>query len=290
MNLHSSPTSFSNALLNIGSIHLSPHPISSRTQVQCTSPSASAPGAVDVALVRNNGKYSVPLTFTYTAEEQKSSLRVEHIGPREGPLSGGTQVIVKGTGFGTGASDSFDCLFGKLVTEGLRLSETYVRCTSPKATEAGPVVVIVRKNGVAAMPTKESTFSYLSEDAFASTISLAMTGNTAKASVGAGAASSAAGDTEATTLTAESQASLSSASSSAASAEAAVDSDYVDPIEKSSSSMSHAFIIILLVLCAVGYVVAKKRGGVKESLRELSTVIQNNVNNRKGGYAPVVNA
>jgi len=107
--------------------------VDSDTQITVTSP-AHALGAVDVIVERASGD-SAPATFTY-----RGAPTVSDLSPTEGPLAGGTEVTITGTGFTGSTGVTFD---GDAGTSFSIVSDTEITVESP-AHVASTVAVIVQ--------------------------------------------------------------------------------------------------------------------------------------------------
>ncbi|GHD83202.1 IPT/TIG domain-containing protein [Salinibacterium amurskyense] len=107
--------------------------VDSDTQITVTSP-AHALGAVDLIIERATGD-SAPATFTYRGAPTVSDLT-----PTEGPLAGGTEVTITGTGFTGSTGVTFDGDAGTSFTVG---SDTEITVSSP-AHAAETIAVVVQ--------------------------------------------------------------------------------------------------------------------------------------------------
>ncbi|MBH0009803.1 IPT/TIG domain-containing protein [Salinibacterium sp. SWN1162] len=105
----------------------------SDTQITVTSP-AHALGAVDLIIERDSGD-SAPETFTY-----RGAPTVSDMTPVEGPLAGGTEVTITGTGFTGSTGVTFDGADGTSFTV---VSDTEITVSSPAhAAETIDVIVV----------------------------------------------------------------------------------------------------------------------------------------------------
>ncbi|MBH0054920.1 IPT/TIG domain-containing protein [Salinibacterium sp. SWN139] len=106
--------------------------VESDTEIAVSSP-AHALGAVDVIIERASGD-SAPATFTY-----RGAPTVSDLAPTEGPLAGGTEVTITGTGFTGSTGVTFD---GDAGTSFTIVSDTEITVSSPAhAAETVGVVV-----------------------------------------------------------------------------------------------------------------------------------------------------
>ncbi|MBI3173792.1 MAG: IPT/TIG domain-containing protein [Chloroflexi bacterium] len=119
----------------------------SDTQINCTAPSHTA-GAVDVVVTVPGGSATSVGGFTYIATA------ITGMNPTSGPTSGGTTVVITGTGF-TGATGF---TFGGTNASCAVNSDTQITCTTPAHT-AGPVDVVVTVPGGSA--TSVGGFTYI---------------------------------------------------------------------------------------------------------------------------------
>jgi hypothetical protein len=109
--------------------------VDSPTQITCTTP-AHAAGAVDVVVTTPGGPATSAGGFTYVPAPTMGNMA-----PNAGPVTGGTTVVLTGTGF-TGGTVTFDGLPATCTVN----SDTQITCTSP-AHAAGPVDVVVTTVG-----------------------------------------------------------------------------------------------------------------------------------------------
>jgi hypothetical protein len=128
----------------------------SDAELSCTTPPSGflLPVKAGVAIQRNDEPFTTEVDFTYSLDKKISEVGVPvllaALSPGAGPVSGGTHVYARGTGFGTGLRDEVTCHFGSISTEGMRLSTEFIRCTSPKFERAGPQTFTVRVNDAVA--------------------------------------------------------------------------------------------------------------------------------------------
>ena len=98
--------------------YLSPH------QLLCESP-LLGPGSVDLEVSSNGVDFtSHGLQFQFIQEFSIHSIR-----PKHGHVAGGTQVIVRGTGFSN--KGVFSCLFGDIPVEAMQINTNKLICVSP---------------------------------------------------------------------------------------------------------------------------------------------------------------
>ncbi|WP_219949394.1 IPT/TIG domain-containing protein [Salinibacterium sp. M195] len=121
----------------------------SDTEITVSSP-AHAVGAVEVTVVHPGGA-SIPATFTYRADPT-----VTLVSPNAGPLAGGTEVTITGTGFTGATGVTFD---GDDGTSFIVVSDTEITVTSPPH-DAGSAEIVIQHpiNDAAA-----GDFTYASE-------------------------------------------------------------------------------------------------------------------------------
>lgn len=123
-----------------------------------TPPAGLAPGPVQV-VVTTPGGASNPVTFTYLPVPTISGLT-----PNDGPLGGGTQVVITGTGLFTGTDPTpglavnFGTQAATVVTSSA--GGTVITVTSPAAGAAGAVDVRVTTPGGTSAITPADQFTY----------------------------------------------------------------------------------------------------------------------------------
>jgi hypothetical protein len=105
----------------------------SDTEITVVTP-AHALGAVDV-IVTDGGGDSAPLAYDYTAAPSDAT----SIAPATGPETGGTAVVIQGSGFTGATGVTFDSVPGTAFTV---INDTTIHVTSPAGT-VGPVDVVV---------------------------------------------------------------------------------------------------------------------------------------------------
>ncbi|MBH0024910.1 IPT/TIG domain-containing protein [Salinibacterium sp. SWN248] len=104
----------------------------SDTEITVTSPARSA-GEIDVVVAHAVGN-SAPADFTYVAPPTVTS-----ISPNEGPLTGGTEVTIIGSGFTGATGVTFD---GDAGTSFTVVSDTEITVTTPAGSEGAAAVVV----------------------------------------------------------------------------------------------------------------------------------------------------
>lgn len=104
---------------------------------------------------------------------------VRSVEPNAGPASGGTPVILRGTGFillfdaASGTSNDLVCLFGgRLESPAVRMNSTMVVCTSPPTPfrEAATMSVAVRWSGSVGQSITTAVFTYFEDVALGALI------------------------------------------------------------------------------------------------------------------------
>jgi DNA-binding beta-propeller fold protein YncE len=112
---------------------------STQMQITCMTPAHLAVGAVNVVVTTSDGCMAIlPLGFTY------SNITITSVTPNCGPIAGGTQVTIKGTGFlntqcDTPGTVTFD---GMTANNIIWVSDAEITCVTPPHA-AGPVGVVV---------------------------------------------------------------------------------------------------------------------------------------------------
>jgi len=121
----------------------------SDTEITVTTPAGSA-GPADVVVLSPNGA-STPGTFTYLAPPV-----IDGISPATGPVSGGTEVTITGSGFTGATGVTFDGVPGTGFTV---IDDTTIRVTTPPGTAGTADVVIVSPMG----NSTAAAFTYVAE-------------------------------------------------------------------------------------------------------------------------------
>jgi hypothetical protein len=122
-----------------------------QAQISETNPFGFAAMAVLVGLFTEEAAVklkSIATTFFASAEKGKDQApaapTIAKVDPSTGPVAGGTEVTVTGTGFDTTAQASFG---GKLATAVQVVNSTTIKAKTPAAEKAGPVAVEVTNTG-----------------------------------------------------------------------------------------------------------------------------------------------
>ena len=127
--------------------------VNSATQITATAP-AGAAGTVDVAVTTAGGTSAVSAADRYT---YVATPTVTGLAPSSGPISGGTSVVITGTGL-TGATA---VSFGATPTTGFTVnSATQITATAP-AGAAGTVDVTVTTVGVTSAVSASDRYTYV---------------------------------------------------------------------------------------------------------------------------------
>jgi len=130
--------------------------LNSDTQITATAPAAAAPGVVNVQVSTptNNSANSANNRYTYLSPNPA----VTGLSPSFGPNSGGTGVIITGSGF-TGATS---VTFGGTATSFSVNSDTQITAVSPFHV-VGTVDVLVRTAATTSPNTSADNFTYTME-------------------------------------------------------------------------------------------------------------------------------
>ncbi|CAM9095296.1 unnamed protein product [Chrysoparadoxa australica] len=113
----------------------------SESEISCEAPAAPAAGQVAVEVTVNGVDYTHHgYQFTYL-----DLMLVESMSPARGPITGGSQVQVRGANFSD--SDSWSCGFGSEVVPAQWVSTDLVQCSSPGAISEGGVTLRVGLGG-----------------------------------------------------------------------------------------------------------------------------------------------
>jgi hypothetical protein len=126
--------------------------VDSDTQVTATSPGNSA-GTVSVKVTTGAGTSAggVPTRFTYVARPT-----VTTVSPGEGPVAGGTSVVITGTNF----TDASGVTFGSAAALFTVDSDTQITATSP-GNSAGQVAIAVTTTGGTSATDVSTRFTYI---------------------------------------------------------------------------------------------------------------------------------
>lgn len=129
------------AAVSFGGTAASGVSVVSATQITATAP-AHAAGAVTLAVVNpDSSQGSLADAFTYSTSP---SVTVSSLTPNSGPTTGGTTVLIGGSGFASGAAVSFGGSAGTAVSV---LSATQIRATSPAHAAAAVTVTVANPDG-----------------------------------------------------------------------------------------------------------------------------------------------
>ena len=119
-----------------------PATLVSPSELRCTTPAWSSPGLVNVLVSFNGvdffGTDIVGYTYVVPA-------RVDALSPPQGPQSGGTSIIVTGSGFRR--SSGLGCMFDGQFVAATYQTETQAACVTPPATKDGTVLVAITNDG-----------------------------------------------------------------------------------------------------------------------------------------------
>lgn len=139
----------------------------------CCTVEVSANGGADYTVVATGGGNNVA-AFRY-----QGRAAVHVVEPRAGPVSGGTPLIISGTGFdlpsaaASGTDGEFVCVFGgRLESPATRLNSSTIACTSPATLrgEAGVMSVAVRWLGSVSPSATTAAFTYFEDVLLAAVI------------------------------------------------------------------------------------------------------------------------
>jgi hypothetical protein len=112
-----------------------------RTTLTVTTPAGAGPGPVGVSVQNENGEIALPAAFVYY-DDTRDDFTVAGIAPAAGPVQGGNDVFVVGSGFDASTEITFD---GRIIACD-RLDGFRMRCTAPPSV-AGAVDVGITVNG-----------------------------------------------------------------------------------------------------------------------------------------------
>ena len=123
--------------------------VNSATSITIVTPATVTTGVANVQVTTTGGGVSSTAgtgdDFTYTATVPTITV----LNPATGPTTGGTSVVITGTGFITGAVVKFGSLTASSVTIN---SPTQITAVSPATTATGTVNVSVTTSGGASTP------------------------------------------------------------------------------------------------------------------------------------------
>ena len=145
------------ATVTIGGVAATNVNVVNATTITATTPAVSASGPADV-VVTNPGGASSTLAGAFSFTPAETSITVTSITPTSGPASGGTAVIITGSGFVTGATVSIGGAPAQLVTV---TSATEIRASTPPHAAGVVDVVVTNPNGQSA--TLSGAFTYAEE-------------------------------------------------------------------------------------------------------------------------------
>lgn len=134
----------------------------------CCAVEVSANGGADFSGSDSGGGSSNPPVAAFRYQDKAM---VQSVTPRAGPTSGGTEVLVSGTGFDLPStltvsddqSGDFVCVFGgRLQSPATRVNSTAITCTSPftPRRESGAMSVAVRWPGSVSLSTTMAAFTF----------------------------------------------------------------------------------------------------------------------------------
>lgn len=142
----------SGATVTIGGIAATGVVVVSATSITAVTPARESGGQVAVAVKVGSVEGSLATGFTY----QSPTPIARSVTPDEGSLTGGTVVVVAGTGFLKGVTVSFG---GVAATKVTLKSDTELEATTPASKAAAAVDVVVTNPG-SQPATREKAYSY----------------------------------------------------------------------------------------------------------------------------------
>jgi IPT/TIG domain-containing protein len=126
--------------IKFGSVNTTSFTVTSSTQIVAVTPSGT--GVVNVTVTTGEGTSAQTVTYTYVAVPVLSSVT-----PTQGPTSGGTTVVLTGTGFTGASAVRFDGIAATFTVN----SPTQITVTTP-AHAAGAAAVTVTTPGGTSNP------------------------------------------------------------------------------------------------------------------------------------------
>ncbi|WP_217562105.1 IPT/TIG domain-containing protein [Paenibacillus sp. GbtcB18] len=125
-----------NAKVSFGSTQIDLYAFVDKTRVKVVVPASTTEGTVDIIITNPDGKSST-LSNAYTYLQPKPA--VTKVTPGNGPLAGGTLVIIDGVNFESGLSLTFN---GQAIKSEY-INSTRIRFTTPAGNASGPVDIIL---------------------------------------------------------------------------------------------------------------------------------------------------
>jgi len=142
------------ATVSFGEAEASEVTVESPTRIEAVSPPGAGAGAVDVTVTAFGGTSATSPKDLFTYEQKPA---VTGLAPSEGPLAGGTQVVISGSHFKSPATVSFGgAEAGEVTVE----SPTRIDAVSPAGTGAGAVDVTVTTGAGTSAAGPADRFSY----------------------------------------------------------------------------------------------------------------------------------
>ena len=153
--------------IKFGSVATSPR-ATSTTQLTVVVPASSVTGLVDIQVLNNWDSATATASFTYVAPEKPT---ITSVSPASGPLSGGTQITLTGTGFNS--SYGYSCWGCGRIGDGYLMvggqyanvssySDTQITAIVPVASSAGQVDIVV--GNYWSSTTSANAFTYTTPD------------------------------------------------------------------------------------------------------------------------------
>jgi hypothetical protein len=138
-----------------GSTPASSFKVNSDSQITASPPLTSHAGSVDVTVTTNDGTSANGSADLFTYDSVPT---VSGVGPRAGPLSGGSTLTISGAGF-TGVGSTTVAVGANAATV-LTVSSTQITATLPAAASGGTVNVTVTTPGGTSATSAADQFTY----------------------------------------------------------------------------------------------------------------------------------
>ena len=143
-------------VVDFGTVPASSFTVRSGATIMATTP-AAAPGEVDVTVTTGGGKSATGAADRFTFRPPRPT--VTGLSPDSGPTTGGTVVIITGTGFSGASSVAFATVSASFVVK----SDTSITATTPAEPKGRVDVTVVTAGGASAAGTADR-FSFMKPD------------------------------------------------------------------------------------------------------------------------------
>ncbi|MCZ6689535.1 MAG: IPT/TIG domain-containing protein [Planctomycetota bacterium] len=128
--------------IRFGNFFASNVTVLSSTQITCDAPPSLIDGPVDLVISQNTGKTcTIVAGYSYDIPPAPGNCTITSIVPPNGPVTGGTDIMINGTGFDAGTPGVIVNL--RPATNVVRVSDTEITCTTPRGNIEGVVSIHV---------------------------------------------------------------------------------------------------------------------------------------------------